>query len=166
MERENDFFQFYNNDLSVKHVLKFYADIDGHIAFARNALKNYEDRFYGLHSGGFGDAPSKTNKISNPTESAVLNIPDSASREMGRLRAEIERLYSLQTEIFAEICKLPLVEKNIIVDFYIKKRQWVQISSSVHYSETQCKKIRNRALKKLGDLLDQNELVKNFNYPF
>lgn len=155
MEREN-----------VKRILRFYTDIEGHIAFARSELSNYEDRFYGLHnSSGFSGAPSKTNKISNLTESVVLNIPDSASRKMDELRAEIERLYSLQAAIFTEICKLPLVEKTIIVDFYIKKRQWVQISSSVHYGETQCKKIRNKALEKLGGFFEQNELVKNFNYP-
>lgn len=149
----------------VKKIIKYYAEIDGHIAFARGALKDYEDRFYGLHSSGFGEITSKTNRISNPTESAVLNIPDSASRKMDELQAEIERLYSLQAAIFTEICKLPLVEKTIIVDFYIKKRQWVQISSSVHYSETQCKKIRNKALEKLGGFFEQNEVVRNFNYP-
>lgn len=155
MEREN-----------VKKIIKYYAEIDGHIAFARGALKDYEDRFYGLHSSGFGSMTSKTNRISNPTESAVLNIPDSARREMNRLRAEIERLYSLQAEIFSEFSKLELTEKNVIVDFYIKKRQWVQISNIVHYSTTQCKKIRNKALDKLSSFFERNPVIKNFNYPF
>lgn len=155
MEREN-----------VKKILKYYNDIDGNISFARSALQDYEDRFYSLRGGGFGGIPSKTNKISNPTESAALNIPDSASRKMDELRTEIERLYRLQADIFTEICKLSLVEKNIIVDFYIKKRQWVQISRSVHYSVTQCKRIRDTALEKLGGFFDKNELVKNFSYPF
>lgn len=155
MEREN-----------VKKILKYYNDIDGHISFARGALQDYEDRFYGLRGSGFGGIPSKTNKISNPTETAALNVPDSASRIMDDLRAEIEQLYRLQAAIFTEICKLSPVEKNIIVDFYIKKRQWVQISSRVHYSETQCKNIRNVALGKLGNFFDENEFVKNFSYPF
>lgn len=154
MEREN-----------VKKILKYYNDIDGHISFARDVLRDYEDRFYSLRGGGFGGIPSKTNKISNPTETAALNIPDIASREMDRLRAEIEQLYRLQAAILAEICKLSLVEKTIIVDFYIKKHKWVQISRCVHYSEPQCKNIRNAALEKLGDFFNENELVKNFNYP-
>ncbi len=155
MEREN-----------VKKILKYYNDIDGNISFVRDKLQDYEDRFYSLRGGGLGCISSKTNKISNPTESAALNIPDSASRQMDELRAEIEQLYRLQAAIFTEICKLSLVEKNIIVDFYIKRRQWVQISNRVHYSETQCKKIRNVALGKLGVFFDKNELVKNFSYPF
>ena len=153
MEREN-----------VKKVLRYYNDIDGHILFARRKLQDYEDKFYSLR-GGFGGISSNTNKISSPTEAAALNIPDSASRHMAELRANIEQLYRLQADIFTEICKLPLVEKNIIVDFYIKRRQWVQISRHAHYSETRCKQIRNNALDKLGVLFDNNELIKNFNYP-
>lgn len=154
MEREN-----------VKKVLRYYNDIGGHISFARRELQDYEDKFYSLRGGGFGGISSKTNKISNPTETAALNIPGPASRYMEKLRADIEQLYRLQADIFTEICKLPLVEKNIIVDFYIKRRQWVQISRHAHYSETRCKQIRNNALDKLGVFFDNNELVKNFNYP-
>ncbi len=151
----------------VKQILKYCADIDGHIAFARSALKDYEDKYYGLHGGNpCGGISSNTNRISNPTEAAVLNIPDSASRKMDELRSEIEQLGKLQAAILTEICKLPLVEKNIITYFYFKGFQWVQISNRVHYSETQCKKIRNRALEKLGGFFDKNALVKNFNYPF
>lgn len=155
MEREN-----------VIKILKFYNDIDGHISFARSALKENEEMYYGLHGGStFGSAAPKTNKISNPTETAVLNIPEPTSRFMSELRSEIERLNELKAAIFAEICKLPLVEKNILTYFYFKGFQWVQISIRVHYSETQCKKIRNKALEKLGGFFEQNELIKNFNYP-
>ena len=147
-------------------ILKFYSDIDGHIAFARSALEDCEEIYYGLHGGNLlGSAPQKTNKISNPTETTVLNIPDSASQEMSDLRSQIERLGKIQAAILAELCKLPLVEKNILTYFYVKGFQWVQISSRVHYSETQCKKIRNKAIEKLGGFFEQNELVKNFIYP-
>ena len=149
----------------VKKILKFYNDIEGNIEFTRNWLRDFNDKYYGLHSsGGFGSG-SKTNRISNPTEAAVLNIPDSASRKADELSAQIERLDALQAAIFTEICKLDLVEKNIIVFFYIKGFQWVQISQRVNYSETQCKKIRNKALEKLGFFFEQNSTVKNFNYP-
>ncbi len=148
-------------------ILKYCNDIDGHICFARSELSDYEDQYYGLHGGSaFGSMSTKTNKISNPTEFTVLNIPAHISRRMELLRSEVERLASLKTAILAEIDKLPLVEKNIIDFFYFKGLQWVQISSRVHYSVTQCKKIRNRALEKLGGFFDQNGLVKNFNHQF
>lgn len=150
----------------VIQILKFYNDIDGHIAFARSALEDYTDKYYDLRGGNsFGDILTKTNRISNPTESAVLNIPDSARQKMNELNSEIERLERLQAAILTEIGKLPLVEKRIVTYFYFKSFQWVQISNKVHYSVTQCKKIRDRALEKLGIFFDKNYLVKNFNYP-
>ena len=142
-------------------ILKYYNDIDGHIAFARSVLEEYEDKYYGLHGGNpLEGISSKSNRISNPTEAAALNIPDSASKTMDILRTEIKQLKKL-----TEICKLPLVEKNIITYFYFKGYQWVQISSRVNYSEAQCKRIRNIALEKLSGFFDKNELIKNFNYP-
>lgn len=147
-------------------ILKYYNDIDGHIVFARSALEEYEDKYYGLHGGNpLGGIPSKSGNISNPTESAVLNIPDSASQKMNDLRAEIEHLGKLQAAILTELGKLPLLEKNILTYFYFNNFKWVQIAKRVNYSETQCKKIRNKALDKLGVLFDQNELIKNFSYP-
>ncbi len=146
-------------------ILKYYNDIDGHIAFARSALGDYEDKYYGLHGGNpLEGIPSKTNRISNPTEAAVLNIPDSASKKMEELRTEIKQFGKLQAAILTEVCKLPLVEKNILTYFYFKRFQWVQISRRINYSETQCKKIRNKALEKLGGFFDENVLIKNFNY--
>ncbi len=148
-------------------ILKFYGDIDGHIAFARSVLAGYDDEYYGLHSGNsFGNISTKTNRISNPTEAAVLNIPDYISREMSEARSLIERLTALKAAILAEICKLPLAEKSIITYFYFKGLKWLQISRLMHYSETHCKRVRNKALEKLGVFFDQNESLKNFNYPF
>ncbi len=64
-------------------ILKYYNDIDGHIAFARSVLEEYEDKYYGLHGGNpLEGISSKSVKISNPTEAAALNIPDSASQTM------------------------------------------------------------------------------------
>ncbi len=155
MEREN-----------VIKILKYYNDINGHIAFDRSVLEEYEDKYYGLHGGNPLDGiPSKSNKISNPTETAALNIPDSANQTMDILRTKIKQHEKLQAEILTELCKLPLVEKNILTYFYFKGFQWARISKLVNYSETQCKKIRNKALEKLGGFFDKNEIVKNFNYP-
>lgn len=151
----------------VIRILKYYNDIDGHIAFARSVLAEYEDRYYGLHGGKpLEVTSSKSNKISNPTEVAALNIPDSASQTMDSMRTEIKQLGKLQAQILTEISKLSLVEKNILTYFYFKNYKWVQISRCVNYSGTQCKIIRNKALEKLGNFFDKNVLIKKFNYRF
>lgn len=142
----------------VIQILKFYNDIDEHIAFARSAFEDYTDKYYGLHGGNsFGDIP---------TESVTLNIPDSVRQTMDKLRSEIEQLKKLQAAILTELCKLPPIEKNILTYFYFNSCKWVQIAKRVNYGETQCKKIRNKALDKLGIYFYQNDLIKNFSYPY
>lgn len=150
----------------VKEALKFCRDIDGETKMRKRVLQNYEDTYYAMSGGGtLNDLPRAKYRTSSPTESAAINIPDSASAAMHDLRAQIEQLADLKAAILRELNKLPLLQKNILYDFYISGLQWVQISVRVHYSETQCKKIRNRALDNLGEFFSQNALIKNFSYP-
>ena len=149
-----------------KKILLFCQDINGEISLSKRVLQDYEDRYYSIGgSGNLDGMPRSKYKTSNPTESAALNIPDSASTAMCDLRSQIENLAALNAAILQELNKLPLTQKSILYDFYIQGLQWVQISVRVHYSETQCKKIRNRALDNLTKYFSKNELIKNFNYP-
>ena len=151
----------------VKKILVFCRNIDGEMTYNKKQLKEYEDTYYSMSGGGNLDGmPRSKYKTSSPTESAAFNIPDSASAEMRDLRGTIERLAALKAAILHELNKLTLPQKSILHDFYIKDLQWVQISVRVHYSGTQCKKIRNRALDNLAKHFDKNELIKNFNYPY
>jgi hypothetical protein len=149
-----------------KRILLFCRDIDGEIAMNRRVLRDFEDRYYTMGGGGtLDDMPRSKHKVSSPTESAVLNIPESASEEMHDLRTEMENLAALHAAILKELNKLSLTQKTILYDFYISGLQWVQIEERVHYSGTQCKKIRNRALDNLAKNFSANALIKNFNYP-
>jgi len=150
----------------VKKVLLFCRDIDGEIRITRNVLQDYEDAYY--TSGGAGSLdgmPRSKYRTSNPTQNTALNIPDSASVAMNELREDLESLAALKAAILRELNKLPLHQKSILYDFYIKGLQWVQISVRVNYSATQCKEIRNRGLDILGKNFRKNKLIKNFNYP-
>lgn len=151
----------------VKKILIFCRDIDGEMSYNKKQLKEYEDTYYSMSGGGTLDGmPRSKYKISSPTESAALNIPDSASAAMRDLRGAIEQLSTLKAAILQELNKLTLPQKNILHAFYIQGLQWVRISVQVNYSGTQCKKIRNRALDNLAKNFDKNELIKNFNYPY
>ena len=150
----------------VKKILAFCRDIDGEIILTKRMLKDYEDKYYSSGGGSPLESHIKSrNKVSTPTESAALNIPDSASAAMQGLRTDVERLAALKAAVLQELNKLPLQQKSIVYDFYIQGLQWVQISARVHYSATQCKKIRNRGLDSLAAYFADNDLIKNFNYP-
>jgi ArpU family phage transcriptional regulator len=149
-----------------KRILLFCRDIDGEIFYYQKQLQAYEDKYYSMSSGSLTESYIKSrNKVSRPTEAAALNISDAESAAMHDLRAQIEQLAALKTAIYAELNKLPLPQKSILHDFYIRRLQWVQISSQVHYSEAQCKRIRNSGLDKLANNFQKNALIKNFIYP-
>ena len=150
----------------VKKILLFCRDIDGEIKMTKNVLQDYEDAYYTSGGGGTLDGmPRSKYKTSNPTQTAALNIPDSATAAMNELREDIEILAALKAAIIGELNKLPLTHKSILYDFYIKGLQWVQISVRLNYSTTQCKEIRNRGLEILGEKFINNSLIINFNYP-
>ncbi|MDR1631214.1 MAG: hypothetical protein LBS36_13535 [Oscillospiraceae bacterium] len=109
--------------------------------------------------------PKSKYKTSNPTEMTVLNVPDAVILRMNELRQESEQLYELKDAILRELNKLPLLQKTILYDFYIRGFRWVQVSRRVHYSATHCKKIRNHAVDNLARQFSKNELIKKFNYP-
>ena len=149
-----------------KKILLFCRDIDGEIAMKKRVLQDYEETYCTANGGGVFDGMprGKNNKTTSPTETTALNIPDSASSAMRGLRAEIEKLSALQTAILKELGKLPLAQKNILYWFYIKGHQWSQVMEQVHYSGTQCKRMRTRGLDNLAKLFAKSGLIKNFDY--
>lgn len=150
----------------VKRILLFCRDIEGEMSLNNSLLRDYEEQYYSMGGGGQNDGmPKSKYKASSPVEALALNIPESASAAMSELRRNAERLCALQAAILSELNKLPLHQKTILHDFYIKDLKWVRISAHVNYSETQCKKIRNRGLDNLAWHFTQNDLILNFNYP-
>ena len=149
----------------VKKILLFCRDIDGEIKLTTKQLQDYEDAYYTSGGGSLDGMPRAKYKTTNPTQAAALNVPAYISGEMRNLEAHIERLAELKAAILQELNKLPLCQKSILYDFYIKGLQWVQISVRVNYSPTQCKNIRNSGLDILGHYFQKNQAIKNFTYP-
>lgn len=146
---------------TVIEILLFFRDIEKEISLNTRILKEYEERYYNTRGNiSLDGVPRNKYKISNPTEAAAINIPDSISAVMRELRKQNERLDKLKNTISGEINSLPSVEKNIVYDFHVKGLQWVQISLSVNYSERQCRNICNRGLDNLGKQFSKNALIK------
>jgi len=150
----------------VKNILQFCRGIDGEIKYNAKLIQDYEDCYYNTGGGGTLDGmPKSKYKTSSPTEAVALNVPDFVRGEIADLQKQNERLGKLKTAILQEINKLSLSQKSILYDFYIQGLQWVQIAARIHYSETQCKKIRNRGLDNLAKQFIKIPLIVNFNYP-
>ncbi|MBQ0067609.1 MAG: hypothetical protein KBS60_05470 [Phascolarctobacterium sp.] len=148
----------------VIELLEYYKDIDGEVTFCRKILKDYEDQYYNplaaIQSDGL---PKGKNNISRPVENMVLKIPEYVSVEMREYEERVQNLQNLKAQILQEISRLKLKEKSIIFDFYIHGMKWEQVAVRNHYSERQCKNIRDNAIEALVARFQNNKHISNFN---
>lgn len=104
---------------------------------------NQEDGLSGISYDSISTSP--TNLCKSSTEGIALsNMEKVHWLEHNILRAtrDIEKL-DMALEGLEE------VEKQIVKDYYINNKQWWQVASVAMYSESWCKKLRTKAIRKL-----------------
>ena len=147
----------------VIEILEFYKEIDGEIAIYRRFLHDYESQYYNTIGGTATDGqPKGKYHISQPTEAAALRVPDYVRGDMEQYEAKIKALQRLKAEILREISRLKLKEKTIVFDYYIHGMKWEQVAERNHYSDRQCKNIRDTAVAKLVEKFQNNGFIKGF----
>ena len=144
-------------------ILEFYKEIDGEICLYRRILHDYESQYYDTICATVNDGqPKGQNHISRPVESAAMNIPDYVREEMEEYEEKVRVLQRMKSQILQEISRLKLKEKTIIFDYYIYGMKWEQVAERNHYSDRQCKNIRDTAVDKLAEKFENNEFLKEF----
>lgn len=147
-------------------LLEFYKDIDGEVKSYKNVIGNLEDQYYNpLAAIQCDGQPKGKYNISRQTENMALNIPDNIRIVMREYETKVEELQALKTEILKEISKLKLKEKCIVFDFYINNLKWERVAVRNHYSERQCKNIRDNAIEALVQRFGNNKIISRFNIP-
>lgn len=147
----------------VIEILDYYKEIDGEIAFYRQTLTDYENQYYNTMGAIVSDGmPHGKNHISRIVENAALNIPDYVREIMKDYAERIEKLQRLKSQILQEVSRLKLKEKTIIFDYYIYGMKWEQVAERIHYSDRQCKNIRDTAVEKLAERFENNATIRGF----
>lgn len=147
----------------VIEILDYYKEIDGEIAFYRRTLTDYENQYYNTMGAIVSDGmPHGKNHISRIVENAALNIPDYVREIMKDYAERVETLQRLKSQILQEVSRLKLKEKTIIFDYYIYGMKWERVAERIHYSDRQCKNIRDAAVEKLAERFENNAAIKGF----
>lgn len=141
-------------------IIKFCRDIPATIKINDGIIKDLEDQYYNpIRAADLDGMPKGKGGTSNPTEQTALNVPDSVSDMLHRLKTKNENLNKLYKEIMLVIQSLEYREQKIIYEFYIKQFNWEKVSNGF-YSVRQCKNIRNAAIKKLKIKFGENKEIK------
>lgn len=151
---------------AVVSILEFYKNIDEEIRLNKATITDLEERYYSPISGiNYDGMPKGKGGTSSPTENTALNVPGWVNAEMQELQREKAALYRVRAAIRKELNCLPYIQRAVISSFYLEGQQWVRISAQIHYSERQCKNIRDCAVGKLGWRFASNKAVSGYNFP-
>lgn len=151
---------------AVISILDFYKNIDNEILLKKKAATELEEQYYSvIGSINYDGMPKAKGRTSSPTENAVLNVPEWVIKEMKTLQREQRALCRVKTSIRKELNSLPYIQRTVVTLFYIEGRQWVHIAAQIHYSERQCKNIRDSAIEKLRQRFAVNRVVSKYIFP-
>jgi hypothetical protein len=143
-------------------ILMYYRNIDNEIKINKCIADDLEEQYSSLGALPIDGMPKAQNNISRVTENIALNLPDGLSAEIASYREKISELHRLKAEILKEVSCLEFKQKSIVIDFYLYGLKWEQVAVRNHYSERQCKNIRNTALKSLAPKFSGNSVIVNY----
>ena len=146
----------------VIELLTFYRNIDGEIRLYKATVADLENYYEPTGGQSMDGQPRAKYNVSSPTENTALNLPESLREDIEFYNSKTNVLYRLKTEILREVSCLELKFKSIITDYYLHGLKWEQLSARNHYSERQCKNIRNTAVENLAGKFEQNPVIANF----
>lgn len=151
------------NKEKVIKLLEYYKDIDGDVKIYKKVIQDYENQYYNPMGAIVSDGlPKGKNNISRQTENMAMNIPDSVREEMRYYGEKICALQELKAQILREISRLEYKKKSIVFDFYIHGLKWERVAERNHYSERQCKNIRNIAIENLTQNFQNNRFISKY----
>ena len=93
--------------------------------------------------------PHGTN-IGRPTESKAIRL---AQRGINLFEAKREAL-RVQGEIFAVAFRVGGVEGDVLIERYVKLKDWSDVYAAVNYSESQTLRYHRAGLDKVADMLE------------
>lgn len=134
----------------VIRILEKYPEIDGEIAACRGFISELEQWYDTSGAITYDGMPKGKNSVSNPTERAAMNIPEFVREDIKIYSDKIAELQRIKAAVLQEVSRLRLKQKNVIFGFYFHRLRWEQVANCTHYSERQCKNIRDEAVERLA----------------
>ena len=139
--------------------LEYYPEIDFEITEYRRILGQLDMAYEPTGGMQYDGMPKGKNHISRPTEDIAMQMPDCIREEIKKYKRNIEELQQLKVEILREVSRLALKQKLVIFSYYFYGMKWEQVAERMHYSERQCKNIRDGAIKSLAVWFGNNTYI-------
>lgn len=152
----------YMNKGKVLKLLALFPEIDGEIEARRSIIYDLEQYYNPIQGIGYSDTTKGKYTNSNQTERIAMNIPDYVRGDIQHYKKEIEDLQKVKVEILKEVSRLTMKQKNVIFGYYFHGMKWEQVAEGTHYSERQCKNIRDGAVERLLKGFENNRVLSEY----
>lgn len=134
--------------IELLHILKNKDNIIDNINYEIESILLSKSELYEVKGNCYDGMPKGTKN--SDTSNRIAKIIDIYDKRISELEKEIININKK-----CEICNILLdelepAEKNIICLFYLKKIKWKSIEKITSYSERHCRRIKNKALKKMN----------------
>ena len=135
--------------LAAKEYLEQYGKAQRRV---RQCQAQYERQLFlsdAVRSPSDNDGMPHGNNISKPTEDKAIKL---AEKGVDVLKAKAEAL-RIEGEIFAVAYCVGGVESDVLIERYINLKDWLDIYTTVNYSESQTHRYHRAGLDKVAELL-------------
>lgn len=150
------------NKGKVLKMLELFPEIDGEIKARRSIISDLEQCYNPIQCVGYSSTTKGKYANSSQTEQTAMNIPDYVRGDIQGYQREIEELQKVKVEILKEVSRLTMKQKNVIFGYYFHGMKWEQIAVRTHYSERQCKNIRDGAVEGLLKGFENNRVLSAY----
>lgn len=150
------------NKNKVLKLLELFPEIDGEIKSRRSFISDLEQYYNPIQGVGYSDTTKGKYANSAPTERLALNIPEYVRGDIQRYQREIEELQKVKVEILKEVSRLTMKQKNVVFGYYFHGMKWEEVAERTHYSERQCKNIRDGAVERLLKGFENNRILSEY----
>lgn len=134
-------------------LLNVYKHKDMFIDNIKNEIEELEiskKEIYDI-KGNYSDGMPKGSNISDISD-RVLKVIDIYDKRIDNLKLKILKINNDFSICVKLLNSLEPIEYNIVFDFYIKKVRWDFVSKKNAYSIRHCKRIRDKAFRKMSYL--------------
>lgn len=134
-----------NDYQKIERDLRKYKGLKVFIKNAKKKIELLENNIQGTEAITYDEISAKTNNINKSVENEVIYREE----KIKKLRLKIEKAKELVERVDRSLDILNDTDKEILILKYMDNQPWFKISSEVSMSERQCKRNRNKAIKRL-----------------
>lgn len=135
--------------IKAKEYLEQYEDALRRVRWCLEQYQREQLLIDAIRSASDNDGMPHGSNIGRPTEEKAIRL---SAKSMDVLRAKAEALRK-EGEIFAVAYRVGGVEGDVIIERYIKLKDWNDIYPVVNYSTSQTHRYHRAGLDKVADLL-------------